>query len=201
MHHQCLARGRRSRHQAFKTAPCHALTRPTSNVSFHASMNTLFEVTKDGFTISTDPARLDFDAIHGYLQRSYWSPAVPRGVVERAAANSLCFGVYNREEQVGYARVITDFTVIAYLADVFILESYQGRGLGKWLVQTMLAHPELQFVRKWMLFTRDAHGLYEQFGFTRIPNVENRSLERRAAEPWPDPLPFDPDPALSKAEP
>ncbi len=149
-------------------------------------MNTLFETFRDNYCISTDPARLDFDVIHGYLRRAYWSPDVPRSAVERAAANSLAYGLYAPDGQVGYARVVTDFTAIAYLADVFILESHQGRGLGKWLVQTILAHPQLQFVRKWMLFTRDAHGLYQQFGFTRIPDVENRVLERRSSQPWPD---------------
>ncbi len=124
--------------------------------------------------ISTDPARLDFDVVHGFLSTCYWSPGIPRALVERAAHNSLAFGVYAVDgagaRQVGYARVITDRTTFAYLADVFVLERDRGQGLARWLMEVILAHPELQGLRRWMLVTRDAHGLYEQVGFGPPPN-------------------------------
>lgn len=137
----------------------------------------------DSFTISTDPARLDFEVIHGYLHRAYWSPGVPREVVEKAARHSLCFGVYEGEKQIGYARVISDYAVFAYLADVFILEAYRGLGLGKWLVSCVLAHPDLQNLRKWMLATRDAHGLYAQYGFRPLPTPA-MIMEKRNPDPY-----------------
>ncbi len=139
------------------------------------------EYFRDPFTISTDPARLDFDVIHGYLQRAYWSPGVPREVVEKATRHSLCFGVYEGDGQIGYARVISDYAVFAYLADVFILERYRGQGLGKWLVACVLAHPDLQNLRKWMLATRDAHGLYAQYGFRPLPTPA-MIMERRSPD-------------------
>ena len=124
--------------------------------------------------ISTDLARLDLDVVHGFLTTSYWSPGIPRDVVERAARHSLAFGVYDvaggASRQVGYARVITDRATFAYLADVFVLESHRGRGLARWLMEVIVAHPELQGLRRWMLVTRDAHGLYERFGFGPPPN-------------------------------
>ena len=130
------------------------------------------------YVISTDQARLDFDVIHDYLTQSYWSPGIPRATVERAARNSMAFGVYyvpavadgrsDKWEQVGFGRVITDRTTFAYLADVFVLEAHRGRGLGVWLVETISAHPELQGLRRWVLATRDAHGLYARFGFTPV---------------------------------
>jgi N-acetylglutamate synthase-like GNAT family acetyltransferase len=122
------------------------------------------------FLISTDRAKLDVDLIHGFLARSYWAEGIPRETVARAIENSLCFGVYNDGEQVGFARVISDFATYAYLADVFILEPYRERGLGKELIATVMAHPELQGLRRWSLGTRDAHGLYAQFGFTALDN-------------------------------
>ena len=122
------------------------------------------------FLISTDRAKLDVDVIHRFLTRSYWAEGIPRETVARAIENSLCFGVYNDGEQVGFARVISDFATFAYLADVFILEPYRERGLGKELIATVMAHPELQGLRRWSLGTRDAHGLYAQFGFTPLEN-------------------------------
>ena len=122
------------------------------------------------FLISTDKSKLDIDVIHPFLTRSYWAEGIPRDTVIRAIENSLCFGVYNGTEQVGFARVISDFATYAYLADVFILEPYRERGLGKELVATVMAHPELQGLRRWSLGTRDAHGLYSQFGFTALEN-------------------------------
>ena len=117
------------------------------------------------FLVTTDPARLDIDFIHGYLVRSYWSEGIPRKVVERGIANSLCFGVYEGDNQVGFARIISDFATFAYLADVFIIESHRSRGLSKFLMECIMKHPELQGLRRWVLGTRDAHGLYERYGF------------------------------------
>jgi GNAT superfamily N-acetyltransferase len=122
----------------------------------------------DGYEISTDPARLDIAAMHAYLTRSYWSPGIPYAIVERAARNSLCFGLYEKAGggQVGLTRVVTDHATFAYLCDVYVLEDHRGHGLGKFLVSTVMSHPALTGARRAMLGTRDAHGLYRQFGFT-----------------------------------
>ena len=122
------------------------------------------------FLISTDRAKLDLDVIHKFLARSYWAAGVPRATVVRSIENSLCFGVYDGAEQVGFARIISDFATFAYIADVFILEPYRERGLGKELMASIMAHPDLQGLRRWSLATRDAHGLYAQFGFTALEN-------------------------------
>ena len=124
------------------------------------------------FTVSDDPDRLDLDVIHGYLSRSYWSPGVPREVVERAMRGSLPFGLYDGAQQVGYGRVVTDRAVLAYLCDVFVLETHQGLGLGAWLVECVLSHPDLHRLKRFMLATRDAHNLYERFGFTPLAHPE-----------------------------
>lgn len=124
------------------------------------------------FTISTDKHRLDRTVIHTFLQTAYWSKNIPREVVDKAIAHSLCFGVYHATAQVGFARLITDYATFAYLADVFILPTYRGRGLGKWLVQCMLAHPDCQGLRRWLLTTWDAHGLYQQHSFQPINHPE-----------------------------
>lgn len=119
------------------------------------------------YEISSDPTRLDIDAIHAYLTRSYWSPGIPRDIVARAVAHSLCFGVYREAsgEQVGFARVVTDHTTFAYLCDVYVLEEHRGHGLGKRLMRTFMEHPAVTGARRVMLATRDAHGLYRQYGF------------------------------------
>jgi GNAT superfamily N-acetyltransferase len=121
----------------------------------------------DGYEISIDRARLDLRAIHAYLVRSYWSPGVPLEIVERAVSNSLCFGVYEAASgvQVGFTRVVTDYATFAYLCDVYVLELHRGRGLSKWMMREVMAHPALAGARRAMLATRDAHGLYEQSGF------------------------------------
>jgi GNAT superfamily N-acetyltransferase len=124
-----------------------------------------FEARRDSFTISTDPARLDMNAIHGFLSRAYWARGRPQERTEEGVKNSLVFGLYQGQAQIGVARVITDFSVMAYLCDVFIDEEYRGQGLGKWLVQSILEHPDLKHIRRWLLATDDAHGLYRQFGF------------------------------------
>jgi len=124
------------------------------------------EWSRDGFTISCDPERIDVPAVYNYLTASYWAKGITREAVERSIAYSLPFGVYHGEKQVGFARVITDRTTFAYLSDVFILPEAQGQGLGKWMIEVITSHPELQGLRRWLLFTRDARGLYEKFGFS-----------------------------------
>jgi GNAT superfamily N-acetyltransferase len=117
------------------------------------------------YEISTDPARLDVGAIHAFLTESYWSPGIPRATVERALANSLCFGAFWQGQQVGFARVVTDRTTFAYLCDVYVLDAHRGRGLAQELMTRVVEHPDLQGLRRIMLATRDAHGLYAKFGF------------------------------------
>jgi N-acetylglutamate synthase-like GNAT family acetyltransferase len=120
---------------------------------------------RDNFLVTTDPAHLDIELIHSFLSNSYWATGIPREVVERSIANSLCFGVYEADKQVGFARVITDYATFAYLADVLIIESHRGRGMSKFLMECIVKHPELQGLRRWTLATRDAHDLYARFGF------------------------------------
>src|SRR5262245_352046 len=115
--------------------------------------------------VSTDPSRLDLDTVHQFLAGSYWATGLPREVMERSFRHSLCFGAYVGEQQVGFARVISDYATFAYVCDVFVSPACRGRGVGKRLMAAILAHPELQGLRRWTLFTRDAHGLYRQFGF------------------------------------
>ena len=125
------------------------------------------------YTISTDPQKMDVDVIYSYLSRSYWAEGRTKATVEKSLRNSLNFGVFDEKDaQVGFARVITDYATFAYLADVFILEEHRGHGLSKRLMETIMAHPDLQGLRRWSLATRDAHGLYEQFGFTPLPKPE-----------------------------
>jgi GNAT superfamily N-acetyltransferase len=123
---------------------------------------------RDGFTVSTDPSRLDVDAIHAFLATSYWAEEIPREILERALRGSLCFGLYEGGRQVGLARVITDAATFAYLCDVYVLPEMRGRGLGKWLIECVMEHPDLQGLRRFSLVTRDAHELYRPFGFTEI---------------------------------
>jgi GNAT superfamily N-acetyltransferase len=123
---------------------------------------------RDGYLISTNASMLDLEVIRGYLSRSYWAAGVPEDVVRRSIENSLCFGVYRGEEQAGFARVVTDRATFAYLADVFVLEEHRRQGIGKWLVEVILSHPELQGLRRWMLATRDAHDLYRRYAFTEL---------------------------------
>ena len=136
-------------------------------------MPQLLEAHKDNFTISTDPARLDMDAIADMLTRAYWALGRPRERTERAISNSLVFGLYDGDKQIGLARVVSDYAVFAYLCDVFIDEAYRAHGLGKWLIETVMSHPDLQGLRRWTLATRDAHELYRQFGWDDLRNPEN----------------------------
>lgn len=146
------------------------------------------EWTRDGFTVSTDPARVDLDVVHGFLTSCYWSEGISRATVARQIAHSLPFGVYEGSRQVGFTRVVSDFTAIAYVGDVFVLEAWRGRGLSRFLMECMVAHPELQGLRRWILLTRDAHGLYEKFGFTPIRNPD-RWMQR-----------WDPDAAVKRRD-
>lgn len=142
------------------------------------------EYHRDDYTISTDPARLDLALIHDYLSnRSYWVPGIPFSYVEEAARHSLNFGLYHRGRQIGYARALTDYVRFAYLMDVFVLEEYRGQGLGKWLMACVFEHPGLKRVRRWMLTTWDAHGLYAQYGFTPLERPDN-FLEKVDRNPY-----------------
>src|SRR3984885_3445726 len=133
----------------------------------------IVEHRRDQFLISTDPTRLDLDVIHDFLTNCYWAKGIPREVVARSIEHALCFGIYDKEgAQVGFARVISDFATIAYIGDVFVLESHRGQGLGKWLMQCITQHPALRNLRRWILATRDAHRLYSQFGFTPVKAPE-----------------------------
>ena len=133
------------------------------------------------FEISTDPARIDLAVVHAFLTSSYWAAGIPLETVERSIRNSLCFGIYTGNRQVGFARVITDRATFAYLGDVFVLPEYRGQGLAKWMMECIVAHPELQGLRRWSLLTRDAHELYSQFGFTELKSPQ-RWMERHNAE-------------------
>jgi GNAT superfamily N-acetyltransferase len=134
------------------------------------------------YEFTCDKQRLDIDAIHAFLVQSYWSPGIPRAVVERAIANSLCFAVFHNDKQVGFARVITDQATFAYLADVYILPEHRGQGLSKRLVEQVIQHPQLQGLRRMMLATLDAHGLYAKYGFKplaapeRVMEIHNRGV-------------------------
>ena len=129
------------------------------------------------YLITTDKERLDIATIHSFLTRSYWAAGVPIEIVRQSIEHSLNFGLFQGKQQIGFARLVTDYTTFAYLADVFILEPFRGRGLSKWLMQVIVAHPDLQGLRRWLLFTRDAHGLYRQVGFTSLATPE-RAMER-----------------------
>jgi GNAT superfamily N-acetyltransferase len=123
---------------------------------------------RDAFLVTTDPQAMDVDAIHAFLTASYWADGIPRDLVARSIAGSLCFGLFDGSRQIGFARVITDRATFAYLCDVYVLDPYRGQGLGTWLMQVVVAHPDLQGLRRFVLVTRDAHRLYERYGFTPL---------------------------------
>ena len=127
---------------------------------------------KNGFTISTEKDKLDIDVIHSFLNRTYWAEGISKEIISRSIEGSLCFGVFENNKQVGFARMITDKATFSYLADVFIIEEYRGRGLSKWLMEVIMSYPDLQGLRRMILVTKDAHGLYKQFGFTPLINVD-----------------------------
>ena len=136
---------------------------------------------KDGYLISTDKSKIDIATVHRFLSQTYWAEGIPIEIVKRGVDNSLCFAIYRGERLIGFARVITDFATFAYLADVFILPEERGKGLSKWLMRVILDHPRLQGLRRFTLATRDAHGLYAQFGFTPFDKPE-RWMQRHAPD-------------------
>jgi len=135
-------------------------------------MPQIVESHRESFTISTDPARLNIDAIADMLTRAYWAKGRTREVIARYLQYSLTFGVFEGNRQIGLARVVSDYTTFAWLCDVFIHEDFRGLGLGKWLLETVHSHPDLQGLRRWMLATHDAHGLYEQYGWTPLASPQ-----------------------------
>ena len=146
------------------------------------------------YRLSSSAGDMDVDAIHAYLTRSYWAGGVPYATVAQAVSNSLCFGLFQSAAQIGFARVVTDKSTFAYLCDVYVLEAHRGQGLSKWLMETVRAHPDLQGLRRFMLSTKDAHGLYARFGFkplaspSRMMEILNPDVYR-SAEPKPPPAP------------
>ncbi len=142
-------------------------------------MNSTHEWIRGGYVISDDRARIDSDVVHAFLRGAYWAGEhLPREIVERAVENSLNFGIYRGDEQVGGARAITDYATFAYVADVFVLEAHRGKRLGVWLLECVDEHPRLQNLRRWMLGTRDAHTLYEKSGWTRMKLDDDRWMEK-----------------------
>jgi GNAT superfamily N-acetyltransferase len=133
------------------------------------------------FTITDRREDLDIETIHGFLSESYWAKGIPKAIVEKSVNNALCFGLYHASRQIGFGRVITDYATFAYLADVFVVPPYRARGLAKWLVSCVRAHPKLQGLRRWMLATRDAHGLYAQNGFVSLQQPD-RFMEINAPD-------------------
>lgn len=137
----------------------------------------------DGIRVTDDPAAVDLEVVHGFLREAYWSPGVPRDVVARAVAHSLCLTALEDRRQVGFARVVTDRATFAYLCDVFVLEDWRGRGLGRRLAELAIAHPDVAGCRRLLLATRDAHGVYTPLGFAPVPEPENLlGISRDAAE-------------------
>ena len=136
-------------------------------------MTSVREWRRGAYLVSTDPTRLQMDVIHGFLLTSYWAKGIPRETVARSIEHSLCFGIYDGTgAQVGFARVVSDFATVAYLGDVFVLEAHRGRSLSKFLMECITRHPALQELRRWILLTRDAHGLYRKFGFTALKSAD-----------------------------
>ena len=129
------------------------------------------------YSISTDKSRLDIEVIHGFLDKSYWAAGRAVETIRRSIENSLAFGIYKGAQQVGFARVITDYATFAWLADVFVLEEFRGQGLSKWLMEAIISHPDLKALRRWVLATKDAHELYRRFGFNELSRPE-RWMER-----------------------
>lgn len=132
---------------------------------------------RDSLIVTTDPARQDVKAVHAFLTRAYWCEGISLEIVERAVRHSLCFGMIDGAAQVGLARVVTDYATFGYLCDVYVLESHRGKGLGRWLIECVMAHPQLQGLRRFNLSTRDAHKLYADFGFQSLRSPESQ-MER-----------------------
>jgi GNAT superfamily N-acetyltransferase len=126
------------------------------------------------FSVTADRSRMDVDAVHAFLTRSFWATGISRELVAKSIDHSLCFGVFDDDVQVAFARVVTDYSTYAYLCDVYVLEEYRGKGLSKWMMEHVMMHPELQGLRRFQLVTRDAHGLYTQFGFAPPAHPERQ---------------------------
>ncbi len=133
------------------------------------------------YTITTDKTHLDIDVIHGFLNTSYWAAGRSAETIRISIENSLVFGIFKSNEQVGFARIITDYATFAWIADVFVLDAHRGKGLSKWLMEVIISHPELQGFRRWVLATKDAHDLYRKYGFTELTRPE-RWMERHDAK-------------------
>jgi GNAT superfamily N-acetyltransferase len=129
--------------------------------------------TRESFTVTSDPSKVDRDVVADFLATSYWAGAMPRERILRSLEHSLCFSLHAGDSQIGFGRFVTDYSTFAYMRDVFVLPEYRGRGLGRWLVECMLSHEALEGIPSWMLGTKDAHGLYEKFGYARVtePNI------------------------------
>jgi len=147
----------------------------------------IMEWERDDYLISTDKSKIDLDAVHNFLSKSYWAEGISKQVIEKSIENSFCFGVYFGERVIGFGRVVTDYATFAYLADVFIVPEERGKGLSKWLVQVIIGHPRLQGLRRFTLATKDAHGLYAQFGFKPFGKPE-RWMERHDPDVYRNPV-------------
>jgi GNAT superfamily N-acetyltransferase len=143
----------------------------------------ILEYQKENYSISTDPSKLDISVIHDFLANTYWAKNIPRDILEKSIDNSLNYGIYSGTSQIGYARVVTDFSTFAYLADVFIVKEQRQKGLSKWLMECILDNPELLNIRSWLLKTSDVHGLYEKFGFT-APASPDSIMEKRVIKDY-----------------
>lgn len=134
---------------------------------------------RNGYELSTDKSQLDTDRIHHYLsQESYWAKGIPKFIVTKSIQHSWCVGIYKNKEQIAFARVVTDYATFAYICDVYVEEAHRGKGLSKWMMEVIMQYRELHQIRRWTLATRDAHGLYKQFGFREPDNACN-NLEIR----------------------
>lgn len=154
----------------------------------------VFELAKDGLVLTTDPDRIDFESVFSFLSTTYWARNRPREMFATAIRNSLCFGLYDGARQIGFARAITDRATFAYLADVYVLPEFRGRGLGRWMVESILRHPELKSLRRWCLVTQDQHELYVKCGFVAAKHPEHY-MER--LQPYPPDRSASPKPITS----
>jgi GNAT superfamily N-acetyltransferase len=175
--HKSLPKARRAKRRSANctsaTAEAELSQAVLNSVGLRGSSMKSIEWKSGVFEVTTDRDRLEIQTIHDFLAlESEWARGIAREIVERSIEHSLCFGVFHRNRQVGFARVITDCATIAYLGDVFILKDYRGRGLAKWLMECVVAHPALQGLRRWILVTADAHDLYRKYGFTPLARPE-----------------------------
>jgi GNAT superfamily N-acetyltransferase len=134
------------------------------------------DITNGSYSVTADRRRIDVDAVHAFLTRCFWARGISKELVAKSISHSLCFGVFDADAQVAFARIVTDYSTYAYLCDVYVLEEHRGKGLGKWMIDFVMMHPELQGLRRFQLVTRDAHGLYTRFGF-RPPDNPERQME------------------------